>query len=241
MLHFSPFGRSYFLMYLTTLTIGPAFLSAAIYLCLSKIVVLYNPQLSRFKPRSYTIFFCVCDMVSLVLQAAGGGIASSGNTSSLVSIGKNIMLAGLGFQVLSLTLFAVCGIDFAIRARIGRKFWNPQHLTVINSRRFSSFLVGLSVATVTIFARSIYRCVELSGGFHGELFVSDEALFMVMEGAMICIAAICLTLLHPALCFQHLWQQVEIRFRTRKESSAKRMQILSDEGSATELNSRTEA
>lgn len=85
-------------MYLITLTIGPAFLSAAIYLCLSRIVILYGSHLTRFSPRSYTIFFCGCDIISLVLQGSGGGISSTANTAELVDVGKNIMLAGLGFR-----------------------------------------------------------------------------------------------------------------------------------------------
>ncbi|KAH6873404.1 RTA1 like protein-domain-containing protein [Thelonectria olida] len=216
MLHNSPFNDDNFLMYLITLTIAPAFLSAAIYLCLSRIVVVYGAHLSRFKPRTYTIFFCTCDIVSLVLQGAGGGIAASADTADLTDLGKNIMLAGLAFQVVSLTVFAICSTDFAFRAYKGRTLWNREHLRLVNSKLFNAFLLGLVVATVTIFARSVYRCVELSGGFNGELFVKDEALFMVMEGVMIVIACVCLTVLHPAICFQGAWHNANFSFRSSK-------------------------
>lgn len=237
MLHESPFDDDYFLMYLITLTIAPAFLSAAVYLCLSRIVVVYGAHLSRFKPRTFTIFFCACDFISLVLQGAGGGIAASADTSDLTDLGKNIMLAGLAFQVVSLTIFAVVSADFALRAYKGRTLWNSEHLGLVNSRLFKAFLLGLVVATVTIFARSVYRCVELSGGFNGDLFVKDEALFMVMEGVMIVIACVCLTILHPAVCFQGVWHKVNFSFRDKRYSSVgSKMDVVSDEESRTELN-----
>lgn len=226
MLHDSPFDNNDFLMYLVTLTIAPALLTAAIYLCLSRIVIVYGQHLSRFKPRTYTLVFCTCDIISLVLQALGGGIASSANTVSGSDLGKNIMLAGLGFQVFSLIFFAIAAGEFALRVMKARGDRNPRYVNLTSSRLFKSFLVGLVVAAVTIFARSTYRCVELSGGFNGTLFVSDEALFMVMEGVMIVLATTCLTLLHPAVAFQGAWDEAVFHFRTRKGQEGLKMERL---------------
>lgn len=75
-----------------------------IYLCLARIVVVYGENLSRFKPRTYTIVFCTCDFICLVLQALGGAIASTANTLSSSNLGKNIMLAGLIFQGMHILL-----------------------------------------------------------------------------------------------------------------------------------------
>ena len=85
MMNSNPFTKSNFLMYLVTLTIAPAFLSAAIYLCLARIVVVYGEERSRFRPRTYTILFCSCDFLALLLQAIGGAIASIATTVSAVS------------------------------------------------------------------------------------------------------------------------------------------------------------
>ena len=77
LMHGNPFDRNYFLWYLITLTIGPVFIAAAIYLTLGRIVVVYGERISRIKPRTYTTFFVGCDIVSLCVQAVGGGIAAS--------------------------------------------------------------------------------------------------------------------------------------------------------------------
>jgi len=47
MMHSNPFIDTNFIMYLVCLTIGPAFLSASIYLCLSRIVIIGRRRRSR--------------------------------------------------------------------------------------------------------------------------------------------------------------------------------------------------
>jgi len=79
----NPFDKSWFLLYLIDLTIGPTFIAAGIYLCLSRIVVVFDGSsgregVARWKPRTYTLFFLVWDLISLILQAIGGAIASLG-------------------------------------------------------------------------------------------------------------------------------------------------------------------
>jgi hypothetical protein len=76
LLHSNPFYRPYFLLYLVCLTLGPVFFAAAIYLCLGRIVVIVGEEISWLKPRTYTFVFVACDVLSLLIQAVGGVIAS---------------------------------------------------------------------------------------------------------------------------------------------------------------------
>jgi hypothetical protein len=77
LLHYDPFSKVYFMWYLISLTIGPVFIAAAIYICLGRIVVVYGEDISRIKPRSYTVFFMGCDFLALCVQTVGGAIAAS--------------------------------------------------------------------------------------------------------------------------------------------------------------------
>lgn len=131
-----------------------------------------------------------------------------------------MMLAGLIFQVISLALFAVACSEFAWRVSRSKGQRNQRYVTVTSSKLFKAFLIGLITATVTIFIRSVYRCAELAGGFDSQLFRGDEPLFMVLEGAMISIACLCLTILHPGICFQGAWHQVNFSFREKKNVSS---------------------
>ena len=129
--------------YLVCLTIGPIFLSGAIYLCLARIIVAYGVHLSRFQPRVYTIGFICCDLLSLALQAAGGGITSYATTEKKHKHGVNIMVTGLSLQVFSLVVFIVCCGDFASRvSRAGKGSLDSNHAALRHSSKFRSFLYG---------------------------------------------------------------------------------------------------
>jgi hypothetical protein len=159
LIHNNPFESNFFLIYLVLLTIAPAFLTAgydlsdlfqdamtnyshSIYLCLARIIVVYGEHLSRFKPRTYTMVFVTCDIICLVLQGLGGGIASSADTKESSDLGKNIMMAGLIFQVVSLGLFGICCGEFAFRVLKGKGSRNPRYTAITSSLLFKSFLVG---------------------------------------------------------------------------------------------------
>jgi hypothetical protein len=103
--------------YLICLTIGPAFMTAAIYLCLGRIITAYGRNLSRFTPRTYTFVFIGCDFVSLVLQAVGGALTSTSSDEQASNIGVDVMVAGLSFQIFSLAIFMGFCAEFAWRVK----------------------------------------------------------------------------------------------------------------------------
>lgn len=129
--------------YLVGLTIAPAFLSASIYLCLSRIIVIYSRNVSRLRPATYTITFINFDLFSLVLQAVGGAIAASTNARSSQQAGINIMIAGLAFQVFSLFLFMSLCADFGYSAYRKKSSLDPAHASLRNSTKFKAFQLGL--------------------------------------------------------------------------------------------------
>jgi hypothetical protein len=160
--------------------------------------------------------FITCDFIALLLQAAGGAIASTSNTISMDNIGKNIMVAGVAWQVFSLALFAALCSEYTWRVRNASKFeLNPDFESLRNGHPFKAFLWCLGVATLAIFIRSVFRCAELSGGFHGKL-ANQQVTFMTLEGAMISIAVICLTVLHPGLIFREAWHAADWSVRKNK-------------------------
>lgn len=54
--------------------------------------------MSIVTPRSFTIIFIVADVVCIVIQGAGGGIAGTAETSSGADNGAYIMTAGVVLQ-----------------------------------------------------------------------------------------------------------------------------------------------
>lgn len=188
--------------YLVCLTIGPAFLAAAIYLSLSRLVVIYAPDRARFKPQVYTYIFIIGDIVALILQAAGGAVASLAEPgSSSLQGGINTMVAGVAWQVAVLALFALLSFEFWMRvsSRRAQPPLNPAFAELRARRSFQpTFIAAIFLAGIFIFVRSVFRCAELSGGFDGPL-ANEEVTFMVLEGTMIALASILLTAFHPGL------------------------------------------
>ncbi|RSL75155.1 hypothetical protein CEP51_011140 [Fusarium floridanum] len=217
LLNGNPFSRDYFLWYLITLTIGPVFIAASIYLTLGRLVVVHGEAISRIKPRTYTTFFLGCDIVSLVVQAVGGGIAASTPVTNqhMIDVGTNILVAGLSIQVACLFAFSACSLEFFWRVRRNPELRNPEFADLVNSKKFKMFLFALFGATACLFIRTVFRSVELSEGFAGKL-ANQEIEFMILDGVMVILACISLTIFHPGVGFGKRWNEAGFRFRTSK-------------------------
>ena len=113
--------------------------------------------------------------MSLTLQAAGGGLSSS--TSGSSKTGVNIAIAGLSFQVFTLTVFILLAIDYAV-SYVRGQYTKPSE-TLATS--FKIFVTFLSLAILCILIRCVYRIDELSNGYSGPL-IHDEGLFIGLEG-----------------------------------------------------------
>ncbi|KAL4878120.1 RTA1 like protein-domain-containing protein [Aspergillus karnatakaensis] len=214
----NPFNGDAFLQYLVALTIAPAFLTAAIYLTLSRIVVAYGEKISYFKPRTYTITFITFDFIALLLQAIGGAIASTAEDDDreMTDMGINIMIAGLAWQVASLLIFTGMAGHFFMRVRkASPSDFNIEFENLRRSRYFKASLWGLGIATLVIIIRSVFRCAELSEGFDGHL-ANDEVTFMILEAAMIAISVILLCVFHPGAVWKGQWNQAVWHTRAGK-------------------------
>lgn len=135
----------------------------------------------------------------------GGALASlaadNGNKKQL-DLGDNIMIAGLAFQAFTLIVFMLLAGDFAIRTlrRPAGLDQDPALVRLRASWPFRLFLGALSLSTLCIFWRSVFRCAELSGGWTGPL-MKDQNLFVGFEGVMVVIAVVVLNIFHPNVCF----------------------------------------
>ncbi|EEP79694.1 hypothetical protein UREG_04540 [Uncinocarpus reesii 1704] len=203
MLYNNPFSQDGFLIQICCLTIGPAFYSAAIYFCIADIVKRFGPHASRLRPGQYAWIFIPCDIISLILQGAGGGVASMAvQSDGDPKPGTNVMVAGLVFQVCSLLAFILLTLEFVWRARATRSAangagWGTEKTSTRN-RKLWLFGLPFSLAVLCIFIRCAFRVAELSNGWTGGL-IKHENTFIGLEGAVIAVSAIALNIAHPKL------------------------------------------
>ncbi|KID75646.1 Efflux pump himE [Metarhizium brunneum] len=192
LLYKNPFDFIAFLIQIIFITTGPVFYTAAIYVTLSKTINYLAPQLSRFNPKFFYWIFIPADLVCLALQAAGGALSTQTKGSS--DTGVNITMAGLVLQVVVIFVFVVAFADYMVRYT---RHPGTQALTP----RVRLFLSFLGLAVVLILGRSVYRAYELSKGYRGSDLITDEGLFIGLEGVLIIIAAFALCVGHPGLLF----------------------------------------
>ena len=118
------------------------------------------------------------------------------------------MVAGLAFQVFTLLIFMILCLDFALRTlkrhkQLGESAFdqNPLFVALRSKWQFKGFLAALTLATICIFWRSVYRVAELSEGWTGNL-IRQQWLFVGFEGVMVIVACFAMNGFHPALTFK---------------------------------------
>ncbi|KAF7553135.1 hypothetical protein G7Z17_g3864 [Cylindrodendrum hubeiense] len=199
-IYLQPFNAIPFQVQVCCLIIAPAFNSAAIYLMLRHIVWLFGPEWSLLKPKQYTVVFITADLISLILQGTGGGLAATAanDDKDQVNLGNNVMMAGIAFQVVTLSVFAIFTVLFLVRRvrALRSKPLSGSALEAWQSMKFRWFLSGLIVAFMAIFIRCVYRIAEMRGGW-GNSLMKEQIPFIILEGCMLFIATSAQTILHP--------------------------------------------
>ena len=119
----NPFSQPLFLLQFTALSIGPTLLLVAFRLATARLFLFQhhaNTPSPLFRRLSF-IAFPVLDYVSLILQCAGAGIGASAiEGSRLQAQGIDVLLAGLGLQVVGVVLFGALVAESARRQGRGR-------------------------------------------------------------------------------------------------------------------------
>lgn len=114
----NPFDTTGFELQISCLILAPSFVAAAIYITLNQFTIIFGPNTSLLAPALYTWIFISCDVISLTLQAVGGGLAGSASQdANQRDLGTNLMLAGIVSQVFTLIAFVVCAVTSILRTR----------------------------------------------------------------------------------------------------------------------------
>lgn len=158
---------------------------------LGRFIHLLGPETSILSPKLYLWIFVTCDIISLVVQAVGGGMASmevnkvNGDTAP----GTHTMVAGIVFQLASITVFVFLAADF-VRRTLRMRILQTMTGTII------PLLGAMIFSVLCIYIRSIYRTIELSQGWSGYL-ITHERYFIVLDGIMMVLAVGVFNIFHP--------------------------------------------
>ncbi|KAI5458617.1 RTA1 like protein-domain-containing protein [Mariannaea sp. PMI_226] len=191
-LYNNPWSFGGFMIQIVFITSGPVFYTAAIYVTLAKTIQCFAPEISRIEPKIIWWIFIPADVVCLTLQAAGGALSTISSGSSQTGI--HIAMAGLALQVVVLAIFCLLLGDYLVR-------YFRSASTSSLSFRMRVFFSFLSLAVLLILGRCAFRCYELSKGYTNSDLVTDQGLFIGLEGVPVALAVFCLCIAHPGFVF----------------------------------------
>lgn len=189
--HDCPYSKVLFEMQLASLILAPNFFTAGCYIIFGRLIALLGPHYSPLSAKTYLYIFCGSDLLSLVIQGIGGGKAAAAfatNPPGNTKPGTNIMVAGIIFQLASITVFAFLFTTVLTRARI----------PLAKISIMQKVLVAATVFSLTlIYIRSVYRTIELLQGWRGYLLIT-ERYFIALDGSMMILAVAIFNFVNPS-------------------------------------------
>lgn len=191
--HYDPEGLGPFIMQSLLILLGPALFAASIYMTLGRIIrAVQAERLAVIPPAWQTRLFVMGDVLSFLLQMAGGGIQAVG-TLELLHTGEKIITAGLFVQIAFFGLFTVTSVvvNWRLRSRPTAKFMR-------NDVPRQPILYMLYSVSALILIRSIFRVVEYIQGNAGYL-LRNEIWLYIFDALLMAIVMLTFLLYHPTL------------------------------------------
>ncbi|KAJ6191035.1 hypothetical protein N7519_001056 [Penicillium mononematosum] len=174
------------------LLLAPALLAASIYMLLGRIIlVLQAESHAILKKKWLTKIFVTGDVLSFLLQGAGGGIQSSGSLDGMKT-GERIIIAGLFVQIIFFGFFIVVAVLFDLKLR---KYRIPRCFS--GEVQWRKHLNILYASSLLILIRSAFRLVEYIQGNEGYL-LHHEVYLYVFDSLLIFIVMIVFNVAHPS-------------------------------------------
>ncbi|KAF9781599.1 RTA1-domain-containing protein [Thelephora terrestris] len=196
-----PTSMNPYLMQITTTIISPTFILAANFVILMRIIPKLGQQYSRLKPHMYTIVFCSCDVIALIVQSVGGAIASANKGATDADRGGHIALGGIVFQFAAIVVYMALTIEFLVRFYLDKPFHRLNDTFIKTSStvdsKTSQMIFGVFFSSFCISIRGVYRTIELTGGWSGSV-ISNQSLFLGFDAGMIILAMLVLSIFHPS-------------------------------------------
>lgn len=153
-----------FIIQLLLIHLAPILFAAAVYMFLGRLIrASGHEKLSIINVGWLTKIFVVGDIFCFFIQAAGAGKLVNAETSSSISTAENIILGGLGLQILFFCFFVLCAAIFHIRVSKQVAKWIDPAL------RLMPMLWSLYFCSLLITIRNIFRLAEYRSGTGGYL------------------------------------------------------------------------
>ncbi|KIM92638.1 hypothetical protein OIDMADRAFT_62378 [Oidiodendron maius Zn] len=170
--------------------VAPALFAATIYMELGRIILLVDGEEHAIIKKKWLTKIFVCgDVLSFLMQGAGGGIQASGTATSLKT-GAHIIVGGLFVQLMFFGIFVLVAVLFTIRM---------QKVPTIQAQSIPWYthVIAMYVSSCLIMVRSIFRVVEYLQGFSGYL-LEHEVYLYIFDAVLMLTVMVVFILIHPS-------------------------------------------
>ncbi|KAH1368735.1 hypothetical protein KXX63_008569 [Aspergillus fumigatus] len=175
--------------------LAPTLYAASIYMILGRVIrYLHAERLSPVPVKWMTKTFVAGDILSFILQGAGGGVMSAGSANSH-DIGTYIILAGLAVQLLFFGGFVFVAFVFHFRFSSSQGAGTSGNVPWVKS--WNGLLWVLYLVSALILIRSAFRMVEFAQGFDGYL-IRHEIFMYVFDTALMFVLMVVMNTVHPS-------------------------------------------
>ncbi|SCV70998.1 BQ2448_3760 [Microbotryum intermedium] len=194
-----------FLIQQVTLILSPCFYSAVLYGWLGTLTQTLGAEHSRIRPGFYMLFFCLADLLAIVVQAVGGAMAATAlQRHEKSTTGTHIMVAGIALQLAAMLAFCVLGFDFLRRAIRSPTYHERKAQPESSCNDFFTACFGLRFGS--LFGQSwsscLYRMVELAEGWTGYL-ITHEPFFICLDAVPMVLCQAVFVIAFPPFCIPY--------------------------------------
>ncbi|CAM1502691.1 Fc.00g074670.m01.CDS01 [Cosmosporella sp. VM-42] len=187
------FTKNPYIIQSILLLLGPALYAASIYMVLGRMIILLEAgSLSMIRPNWLTKVFVAGDVLSFLAQSGGGAMLATSKSSDDVKKGENIIVGGLGIQILFFGFFMIVTLVFHLRIR-AQPTTKSYELTV----PWKQLLFVLYATSFMILVRSVFRVAEYVMGKESEL-QSKEFWLYVFDAMLMALVAVLFNWFHPS-------------------------------------------
>ncbi|GAA6039485.1 hypothetical protein JCM8097_009575 [Rhodosporidiobolus ruineniae] len=201
-------GLTWYILQELFIILCPALMCASYYMCFGRIITYVGDKWTPVSSKWVTAIFVTQDVVSFVVQGAGGSLYSSDNTD-LYSTAKAVLVVGFCIQIIGLGIFSIFAGIYHTRARRAG----------VPSGPWTKCLFTLYAGAVFVLIRGIFRTVEFGtgrGGGQGYL-LSREGYYYGLEGLPIFLACAIFCVSYPGNYIPH--QRTARMFATSEEAA----------------------
>ncbi|KAK4047055.1 hypothetical protein OIO90_006339 [Microbotryomycetes sp. JL221] len=181
-------GLIWYILQSLAIILSPALMAASLYMCFGRVITFVGEKYSYVRASRVTFIFVSFDVLSFIVQGAGGSLYSSDNRS-IYPAAKAILIVGFLIQIIALGVFFFFAIIYQVRARKAGE----------GEGRWTLCLYTLYAGCIFILIRGIFRTIEFGSGEGGGrgVLLEKEAWYYGLETLPIVLCVLLFIPSHP--------------------------------------------